>query len=82
MFYFISVPGFISILFSIILHGIDEDLIQILQLSHIIIHNLFKPESVNTHFIGTLIFVLSCLKFAVINHQPIFTLFHIRESHI
>ncbi|MDF1682256.1 MAG: hypothetical protein P1U46_00300 [Patescibacteria group bacterium] len=64
-------------LFSRTLPGIDEEFIQVLQLSQIITPSLYKPVFTSFHFTGTLIFALSCLKFAVINHQPTFTQFHI-----
>jgi len=66
--------------FSSTLHGIEEELIHVLQLSQIIIHSLCKPVSVNFNLTGTFMFALSCLKFAVTNQHPIFTLFHIIES--
>ncbi|MBT3728756.1 hypothetical protein HOF65_08290 [bacterium] len=55
-------------------------MIHVLQLSHIIIHNFCNHVSTNSHLIGTLIFALSCLRFAVKNHQPRFILDHSIES--
>jgi hypothetical protein len=70
----------VKILFSNILQGIDDEFIQVLEWSQIIIQNLFNQVSINFHLTGTFMFALSCLRFAVINQQPMFTLFHITES--
>ncbi|MDR3150937.1 MAG: hypothetical protein LBU14_05105 [Candidatus Peribacteria bacterium] len=68
--------------FSIILQGIVLVLMPVFTLSQIITPNFSFQVSTNFHLIIALIFALSCLRFAEINHPPIFTLFQIIESQI
>ncbi|MDR1988088.1 MAG: hypothetical protein LBQ24_05055 [Candidatus Peribacteria bacterium] len=55
---------------------------QVFTLSQMITQSFLFQVSINFQFTIAFMFAQSCLKFAEINHQPIFVLFQITEFQI